>query len=418
AALVLAMFAAAQSAMTRANADLRESNRLLQEQMAEREKAEDALRQSQKMEALGQLTGGIAHDFNNLLMVVSSGVDLMERSDDPARRKTLTDAIRQAVERGTSLTRQLLGFARRAALKPEVVDLGDQIAGLRLLLDRSLREDITVDFEVEDRLWPVEVDPGEFELALLNLAVNARDAMPNGGKITICVDNDHEPPAGLSGPMVKLTVADTGKGMAPGIAERVFEPFFTTKEVGKGTGLGLSQVYGFARASGGDVRIRTREGQGTAIEIYLPRSNKPLPEKAPSDVASPDARPKDGGRILLVEDDDAVASMVTDMLDGLGYRITRAANAEAGLATLKHQGPFDLVFSDTVMPGDMDGIAMAREIRRKDPNQALLLTTGYSEAATAALNEGFSMLAKPYRLEALGDAVRAAQTSSVSQPKA
>ncbi|MGZ8370562.1 MAG: ATP-binding protein, partial [Caulobacteraceae bacterium] len=300
----------------------------------------------------------------------------------------------------------------------EQVRLGDVITEFVNMLEETFQKTITFQITLENQEAVIDADRTQLHQTLLNLCVNARDAMPNGGKITICVDNDHEPPAGLSGPMVKLTVADTGKGMAPGIAERVFEPFFTTKEVGKGTGLGLSQVYGFARASGGDVRIRTREGQGTAIEIYLPRSNKPLPEKAPSDVASPDARPKDGGRILLVEDDDAVASMVTDMLDGLGYRITRAANAEAGLATLKHQGPFDLVFSDTVMPGDMDGIAMAREIRRKDPNQALLLTTGYSEAATAALNEGFSMLAKPYRLEALGDAVRAAQTSSVSQPKA
>jgi signal transduction histidine kinase/ActR/RegA family two-component response regulator len=407
AALVVAVFGLAQAALGRINAALVDRARLLAEanaelkvQMAEREKAEDALRQSQKMEAIGRLTGGVAHDFNNLLMVASSGLDLLDRTEDPARRERLKEGIRQAVERGKGLTRQLLAFSRRSALKPEVVDLAAKIEGMRVLLDRSLREDIAVDIRLGDGLWPVEVDAGQLEVGLLNVAVNARDAMPNGGTILISAENApglDEP--GLSGDYVRLSVADTGVGMSPETLEHVFEPFFTTKEVGKGTGLGLSQVYGFSRASGGDVRVRSAPGQGTTISIYLPRSAK---APAAAQAAAPPLRERKAeGRVLLVEDDEQVAVLVTEMLTELGYTVRRVPNAGAALEVLGSDAAFDVMFSDMVMPGGMNGLELAHTVAERWPRLPILLTTGYSEAAAAAAQEGVRLLTKPYGMDAL-----------------
>jgi len=249
------------AALGASHASLTEAHRKLQEQIEEREKAEEALRQAQKMEAMGQLTGGVAHDFNNLLMVASSGLDLMDRTSDPIRRDRLKQGIRQAIDRGADLTQQLLAFSRKSPQKTEVVNLPDLIAGMRDVLDRSLREDIKVSIEAQDGLWPVEIDPAQFEVAVLNVAINARDAMPNGGVIAVRLENapgDESQP----GDMVRVTVTDSGHGMAPELLNRAFEPFFTTKGVGQGTGLGLSQVYGFARASGGDVKIESELGRG------------------------------------------------------------------------------------------------------------------------------------------------------------
>ena len=414
AAVVLAVLAISQGALGRANAELRrqandlsETNRRLQQQMEERERAEAALRESQKLEALGRLTGGVAHDFNNLLMAASSGLDLLERTDDPARRARLKAGIRQAMERGASLTSQLLAFSRRSALKPQVVDLRRLIEGMRVLLERSLREDIAVELELPEGLWPVEIDINEFELALINMAVNSRDAMPNGGRLRIAAENlagdDLDPAAG---DRVRLTISDTGPGMSEDTAARAFEPFFTTKSVGKGTGLGLSQVYGFARSSGGDVRLDGRPGEGAVITLLLPRSEKPLSEVEPAAPTADLSRSK--GRVLMVEDDDHVATMVSEMLQQLGYRTERAANARAALALLEAGRRFDLVFSDMVMPGEMDGRALAQEIRRREPALPVLLTTGYSEAAAAASADGLRLLLKPYRIDALDAAVRAA----------
>ena len=329
AALLLGVLGAAQAALARANRELRqraralaEANQQLQVQIEEREKAEEALRQSQKMEAIGQLTGGVAHDFNNLLMVASSGLDLMDRTDDPKRRQMLKDSIRQAVDRGSALTRQLLAFSRRTALKPEVVDLCQQMEEMRVLLERSLREDVQVDIQCARGLWAVEIDPHQLELAILNMAVNARDAMPDGGKIVIRGENMPDLTDGeLSGDFVRLSVADNGAGMAPEMLNRVFEPFFTTKARGQGTGLGLSQVYGFTRASGGDVRIESREGEGTTITMLLPRSDRPLTAKQ---AEAERVEPIQGrGKVLLVEDDDGVAFAVAEMLRELGYQPTR-----------------------------------------------------------------------------------------------
>lgn len=414
AALVVIVLAVTQGALRRANrelalraADLADANAQLQQQMLEREKAEEALRQSQKMEAIGRLTGGIAHDFNNLLMVASSGIELLDRTSDPKRRKTLSEGVRQAVERGAALTRQLLAFSRRSPLRAEVLDLRAHIEGLRFLLERSLREDIEVVLQLPDGLWLTEADPGEMELALLNLAVNARDAMPGGGRLTISAEN--KPASGDGGDMVLLRVSDTGTGMSEAIASRVFEPFFTTKEVGRGTGLGLSQVYGFARSSGGDVGVQSREGEGTTFTLCLPRSDKPLPETAPRPSAT-DGKDavKGSGRLLLVEDDDAVAAGVSHMLSDLGYDHVRAANAAEALRALEADGRFDMVFSDMVMPGDMDGLTLAQEIRRQRPELPVLLTTGFSEAASSARGEDFALLLKPYGIETLATALHEA----------
>ncbi|MBI2262434.1 MAG: response regulator [Caulobacterales bacterium] len=414
AALVVFVLAVAQGALRRANrqladraADLVRANSLLHQQMIEREKAEEALRQSQKMEAIGRLTGGIAHDFNNLLMVASSGIELLDRTDDPERRRTLSAGVKQAVERGAALTRQLLAFARRSPLRAEVLDLRRHIEGLRFLLERSLREDIEVVLDLPADLWRIEADRGELELALLNLAVNARDAMPRGGRLTVSGAN--APGEGEVGDRVCLEVADTGVGMPAAVASRVFEPFFTTKEVGRGTGLGLSQVYGFVRSSGGDVSVDSREGEGTTFTLCLPRTQKPATETEPPRpvrAGGPGAG-KFSGRLLLVEDDDAVATGVGHMLDDLGYRHVRVASAAEALATLDKDSRFDLVFSDMVMPGQMDGLGLAQEVRRRMPDTPVLLTTGFSEAASAATGEAFRLLPKPYGIESLSEALAA-----------
>ncbi|MFN3932682.1 MAG: ATP-binding protein [Brevundimonas sp.] len=407
-ALVVIVLAVAQGALRRANrqladraAELARANDLLQQQMMEREKAEEALRQSQKMEAIGRLTGGIAHDFNNLLMVASSGIELLDRTEDPKRRAALAAGVKQAVERGAALTRQLLAFARRSPLQAEVLDLRSHIEGLRFLLERSLREDIEVVLELEEDLWPIEADRGELELALLNLAVNARDAMPRGGRLTV---SGHNMPTEEGVPdRVCLKVADTGAGMSDVVASRVFEPFFTTKEVGRGTGLGLSQVYGFVRSSGGDIGVESREGEGTTFTLCLPRTDKTPKEAAPALALEAGEAParKAGGRLLLVEDDDAVAAGVGHMLGDLGYSHVRVASAAEALVMLEQDAAFDMVFSDMVMPGQMDGLGLAQEVRRRMPQMPVLLTTGFSEAASAATGQAFRLLPKPYGIDSL-----------------
>jgi signal transduction histidine kinase/CheY-like chemotaxis protein len=413
ASLVVAILSVFNAGQRRANRALAEANEALRLQIDRREKAEEALRQSQKMEAMGQLTGGVAHDFNNLLMVASSGLDLLDRTADPARRDVLKGAIRQALDRGAGLTRQLLAFSRRSPLKSSVVDLAAQVEGMRVLLDRSLREDIVVRIETQAGLWPVEVDPGQLEVAVLNIAVNARDAMPTGGLITIRTHNRRDQEVeGLDGDFVEISVSDTGKGMSAETIQRVFEPFFTTKDVGKGTGLGLSQVYGFTRASGGDARIRSEPDRGSVVSLFFPRSTNalaaPPPEAAP--IAQLPAPP--GFRILLVEDDDAVAEAVGGMLSELGYDYHRVAHATAALEALEAGERADLVFSDMVMPGPIDGVTLAQSIRKRWPSLPVVLTSGFSEAADAASREGWRLLAKPYRMDALAAELAAARAEN------
>jgi signal transduction histidine kinase/ActR/RegA family two-component response regulator len=394
---------------------LEEANEQLRLEMNERTRVEETLRQAQKIEAIGQLTGGVAHDFNNLLMVISGGLDMLDRQSDPARRRRLMDGMVQAAQRGASLTRQLLAFSRRQTLRPEPVDVASQMGGMRELLDRSLRGDVHVEFDFPDTLWPVEVDPGELELVILNLAVNARDAMPNGGTIVVRGENlpdlnDEQ----IAGDYVRLSVVDTGVGIAPEILSRVFEPFFTTKEIGKGSGLGLAQVHGFATQSRGAVRIRSEVGKGTSIELYLPRSlSVPSRERHLIDLNMVRPKKNNHGRILLVEDDDEVAALVSEMLGQLGYDVTHAASGAAALGALADGRSVDLVFSDIMMPGGMNGVELAREIKRRRTDLPVLLTSGYSEAAVHdAELAGVQILPKPYHIDELAAALSAAKAEA------
>ena len=374
-----------------------------------RRAVEDRLRQAQKIEALGQLTGGVAHDFNNLLQVISGGLQLLARQADAARRESIFSAMRQAVDRGASLCRQLLAFSRRQPLKPEAVNLKRLIGDMLELLNRSLRGDIQIRTEFAEPLWNVEVDPGELELVILNLAVNARDAMPNGGTIEIAAKNtgalaDHD----LTGEFVRLDLADSGIGMTPDILAHAFEPFFTTKEVGSGSGLGLAQAHGFARASGGAVRIASTPGRGTLVSLFLPRTLKSpayVPELLPQ---AHDDRPGAGAQVLVVEDDDEVAALTVEMITQLGYDTTRVASAEAALGALADRRCVDIVFSDVMMPGRMNGVELAQEIRRRRPNLPVLLTSGYADSARRkAGGQQLKIIPKPYRIDELRDALAA-----------
>jgi len=394
-----------------AEADLRQLNETLEARVTERTaelvEAQAALAQAQKMEAVGQLTGGVAHDFNNLLMVISGGLDLLGRHQDPERRQRVMDGMRQAVERGAALTRQLLTFSRREALKPEPIALEQRIGDMGELLARSLRGDIRVDMTFAPDLWPVNADPTQLELAVLNLAVNARDAMPNGGILTIRGENalsvhDDE----IKGDFVRISVSDNGTGIPPEVLARVFEPFFTTKDVGKGSGLGLAQIYGFAKQSGGIVRIESAVGFGTTVMLFLPRSDRgPASSEHRLEALG---RPADdtvstqGATVLLVEDDDEVAALAADMIGQLGYEVTRVADAAAALGALANGRTIDIVFSDIMMPGGMSGADLAQEIIRRRPGLPVVLTTGYDgQALSPTDGRALPLLRKPYRLDAL-----------------
>jgi signal transduction histidine kinase/CheY-like chemotaxis protein len=400
--------------------ELEEANRQLRKQMSERAQVEETLRQAQKMEAIGQLTGGVAHDFNNLLMVISGGLDMLDRQTDPNRRKRLMDGMRQAAQRGAGLTKQLLAFSRRQSLAPEAVDLERQIGSMRELLDRSLRGDVHVRLEFAPDLWPIEVDPGELELVLLNLAVNARDAMPEGGTILVRAENVPASP-GSAGDFVRLSVVDTGTGMPPEVRARVFEPFFTTKDIGKGSGLGLAQVHGFATQSGGTVEIESEAGQGTSVMLLLPRSERTPAADRHHLIDLHLDRPTTGsvGCVLLVEDDDEVAALVAEMLGQLGYEVVRVASARAALGALANGRAVDIVVSDIMMPGGMNGVDLAREVRRRRGELPILLTSGYAEAARRDADaEGVRILPKPYLLTELAAAIQVAidQNTKGSQP--
>lgn len=375
---------------------LREAHQKLQAETTSRRQAEEALRQSQKMEAMGQLTGGVAHDFNNLLMVAAGGLDLMDRTSDPLKQERLKAGIRQAVDRGSKLTRQLLAFSRRTPLNPEVVNLRERLRGMDALLERSLGESIEVVMHLPSDLWPVEVDASELEVAILNIALNARDAMPRGGIIVVEAANVA---ASADAPdRVKIAVTDSGTGIAPELVGKIFEPFYTTKGVGQGTGLGLSQVYGFARASGGEVFVDSVLDEGTAITLALPRTL--LTPKAKDNPATAMAS-FNRQRILLVEDDDSVADAVGGMLHELGFQIERAVNGEDALQRLERNPDFDLVLSDMIMPGNVSGIDLVRTIRQKVPDVSTMLMTGYSAAASSAAKEGVPLLSKPFSIEDL-----------------
>jgi PAS domain S-box-containing protein len=368
---------------------------------------EGALRQAQKMDALAQLTGGVAHDFNNLLAVFASGLQLIERNAPPEQRQRVIASMRRAVARGSGLTHQLLAFSRRRPINPETIDLAVQLRGMREMLVRSLRGDIEVRMELDGALWHVEIDAGEFELAMLNLCVNARDAMPRGGTITIAARNvTTSGTDGTPADCVHLSVSDVGCGMPPDVLARVFEPFFTTKDVGKGSGLGLPQVYGFAQQSGGQLAIDSVVGKGTVVTLLLPRSlREPV---APADASGPPPVRTDGARrglALLVEDDSEVAALTRELLIYLSFDVIHAASAEAALGALANARQVDVVLSDIMMPGGISGLELAREIRRRQPGLAIVLTTGYSEAVAGMAGAEFGLLLKPYSLESLSRAL-------------
>jgi PAS domain S-box-containing protein len=381
-------------------------------EVADRLKTEDQLRQSQKLEAIGQLTGGIAHDFNNLLMVVSAGLNMYERSDEPYHREILLARMREAIVRGTTLTQQLLAFSRKQELKPEVVQFRRHLSGMSGLLNRSLGAHVRVKTDLPEDLAPVFVDQTALQLAILNLTVNARDAMPKGGTIVIRARNGA--PDDPAAPVVSISVVDEGVGMSAETRDRMFEPFFTTKKVGKGSGLGLAQVQSFAQRSGGRVEVESEVGRGTTVTLILPAC-----EPGEADAPAPEAddyrrQAADEGRALLVEDDDAVAAMTSEMLEHLGWRVTRAASAEAALDLLAADVRIDLVLSDVMMPGGMSGLELARALRARRPTLPVVLTSGFSpaiqrDAAAAEL----PLIAKPFSLDTLAAALRVARRDTV-----
>jgi signal transduction histidine kinase/CheY-like chemotaxis protein len=367
------------------------------------EQTREELFQAQKLEAIGQLTGGIAHDFNNLLMVISGGLRLMNHPDHSEQRTEILDQMAQAIERGTGLTRKLLSFARRETLHPEPTDVAARIEAMRGLLERSLRENIKVEISCEPGLWPIMVDSGQLELVILNLAVNARDAMPDGGLLKLLAKNVSTE----NGDFVSISVSDTGVGMEPEVQVRAFEPFFTTKDAGRGTGLGLSQAYGFVKQSGGTALIDSAPGRGTNVTLLLPRTQTmPVSGLAPVRSELPPA----SGVVLMVEDDDSVASVVCNMIHDLGYQTIRAGNASEALRILEHGNSIDILFSDIVMPDGVNGIELAKVIRSRRPSLPIVLTTGYP--GTAALQDcPFSILKKPYQPEELSRALHEANAA-------
>jgi PAS domain S-box-containing protein len=377
----------------------------------ERRRAEEAARQAEKLAALGQLTGGVAHDFNNLLQVVTSGAALLKRTSVPeARKAEILEGMIKAGKNARDLTGRLLAFARQQALRPEVIDMKARIGSMSDLLRQTLGSRIRVETDIEPDLWPVRADASQLEVAILNLAVNARDAMPEGGTLTIQARNATLDATGerAAGEYVCIAVSDTGEGMPPHILSRVLEPFFTTKGPGKGTGLGLPQVYGFARQSGGDLRIDSEPGCGTVVSLHLPRA------AAGADGAGtslPDDRRSQAlrgvGRTVLVVDDNAdVAAFACTLLEEQGYATKRAGGAAEALAMLADGEPVDAVFSDVVLQGSISGVELAAALRSSHPRIAVVLTTGYSEQlARSGAPAGIETLAKPYHPDELAAAL-------------
>jgi signal transduction histidine kinase len=399
--------------------ELTKSNRQLEIEVAERRKAEDALRHAQKLEAIGQLTGGIAHDFNNLLAVIVGSLEIIRgalQSDNKlprARLLRLLGAAELATDRGSRLTQQLLAFARRSTLRSETATLSDLFTVSKPLFRRALGETIPLTLDFSSDLWSCRVDIGQFEAAILSLLVNARDAMPDGGSLGIAASNEmigesdrslaNELPPGA---YVCIRVTDTGVGMTPDIAGHAFEPFFTTKEVGKGTGLGLSQVYGFVKQSGGHVVIDSRPGNGTTVRLYLPRADA-SDAPAPATGGTRDCTHTGYETILVVEDNDEVREMAIATISDLGYRVLTAPNGPAALDLLHKDERVDLLFSDVVMPGGMNGYELIRKARSVRHGLKALVTSGYSNNVRKDVPVDVPLLQKPYRRAELASQIRA-----------
>ncbi|MFC7738624.1 PAS domain S-box protein [Roseomonas sp. GCM10028921] len=401
--------------ITEARLASEELERLVAERTAELMAAEETLRQSQKLEAVGQLTGGVAHDFNNLLTIIRSSADLLGRPNLPEeRRRRYVEAISDTANRAAKLTGQLLAFARRQPLKPEAFAVGERLQAVSDLIRPLVGARITIETPIDCEGGTVQADPNQFETALVNLAVNARDAMDGEGRLTLRTWLATEVPpsrghGGTRGEFVAVSVSDTGEGIRPELMGRIFEPFFTTKEVGKGTGLGLSQVYGFAKQSGGELHVESEVGRGTTFTLYLPRAQA-RPASLPT-ASGPEAELPEQGRknVLLVEDNTQVGEFARQLLEDLGYTTTWASSAHAALRILEEGADrFDTVFSDVVMPG-MSGVELGQEIRRRWPDLRLVLTSGYSNVLAKGGARGFDLLHKPYSVEGLSRALQRGQ---------
>lgn len=377
--------------------------------------AADRLAQAEKLSAIGQLTGGVAHDFNNLLTVILGNAELlMEQLADHQPLRALAEMTATAAERGAELTRRLLAFARRQALEPKIVDVNRMIADMEGLLRRALSEDIDIEVVRSAGLWKAEVDPGQLESALLNLAINSRDAMSDGGHLTIETANAMLDEAYSSehlevepGQYVMVSVSDTGIGMSPDVMCRAFEPFFTTKPMGKGSGLGLSMVYGFVKQSGGHAKIYSEPGEGTTIKLYFPRAGEGSADVY--EAARPQAASGGHEHILVVEDDDLVRGHVIGLLEGLGYRVTSVGSGPAAIAAIEEHSSIDLLFTDVVLPGGMNGRQLAEAAQELRPTLKVLFTSGYTENAIVhhgRLDRGVQLLGKPYRRQELAAKVR------------
>ncbi len=374
--------------------------KLAQEEL---EAARAALFQSQKMQALGELTGGIAHDFNNLMTVIRGSADLLRREGlSEERRRRYLDAIIETADRASELTSHLLAFSRRQPLRPEAIDVNLRLDALGDVLSRTIGSQVEVKLELAPDLWPARADAAQLETALLNGAINARDAMPEGGTLTIATSNVAA--RGGSADMVEIALTDTGEGMADDVRERAFEPFFTTKAVGCGTGLGLSQIHGFVAQSQGRVELESAPGIGTTLRIQLPRSAGVAAAKEETSGLPLAARP--GLRLLLVEDNEHVREFARGLLEDLQYHVTAAASAEEALPLLQTQS-FDILFSDVVMPG-LSGLELARRARQIHPQLPVLLASGFSEELVEGRTDDFETLAKPYRGDSVGHALERA----------
>jgi signal transduction histidine kinase len=407
---------------TRAETALRELNETLEQRVKEeverRAKTEEALRQSQKMETLGQLTGGIAHDFNNLLQIVTGNLDTLCRKmpDDATPLRRYAERAMTGAERAAILTQRLLAFSRRQPLAPKPTDVNRLLPGMSELLHRTLGETVEVEAVLPPRIWLVEADPNQLENAILNLALNARDAMPGGGKLTIETQNTHldksyaaQNPGVTPGQYVVICISDTGEGMDEDTAEKAIEPFFTTKEAGKGTGLGLSMVYGFVKQSGGHFKIYSEPGEGTTVKIYLPRL---VGDAASSEDEGRPAPPpgSEEETILVCEDDEDVRAYSVEVLRELGYEVIEAADGPAALDLLRNTATrVDLLFTDVVLPGGMSGADLAREAARIRPELKTLFTTGYARNAIVhhgRLDAGVQLITKPFSYADLAARIR------------
>jgi nitrogen-specific signal transduction histidine kinase/ActR/RegA family two-component response regulator len=367
--------------------------------ITDRRRNEEELRQSQKMDAVGQLTGGVAHDFNNLLTVIRSATDLLRRPDlSNERRERYINAISDTVDRASKLTSQLLAFARRQPLRPETFNISKQVEGIAQLLMPALGNRIKIDLQLPAQDCFAVADVAQFETAVINLALNARDAMPNGGAVILRVA---QPELSRVGKFVAVSVRDSGPGISPDKREKIFEPFYTTKESGKGTGLGLSQVFGFVKQSGGEVELISELGRGASFTLYLPSAEAPEIGRTTVSNAVEANRHDHGLRVLLVEDNEDIGNLATEQLRDLGYRASWARSAEDALGRLAVDGSaFDVMFSDIVMPG-MNGIELANIVRDSYPHLAIVLTTGYSDALAESARSGFPLIRKPYSIDAL-----------------